>query len=289
MGQQAKDIGFIFARTNNIVSNGAATYRSLDWYRSNYPTNNSYILYSETYEYVYPAIYDQAEQRWFYKWQDDSLKYGERTTEDTIMGRVVNIKTGELLTVFALQIRYNEETNTYYLADLYDGDVSATRALTEAERSGAIEQAISHLKSISASGFTEENVDWDHVRNGAVVEHLENSVYYSNYLTPALDGYITASNIGAGRSSTVVSDLYIVDLPITGYGSINVIFAPEREYLFGFEGPREQDGSIKLDVAAIEKWMPYATGDNVPFSHLGQILDLDKNGLYRYQDEDELE
>lgn len=185
--------------------------------------SHCFIIPTRFYEKVIPAA--PTDTLMGTVWRNDMSAIWGTYPEDRIHVRMINLKTGELVTVFVLNIAYTD--GTYQIAGISGADVLETGDLTESEREYIVNDAIGYFTDASR-GPTVSVADPATAIATAAVEKVPRTYFSTLY---------DAEQEPIRQSDYVGIDTYAVNLNFDGVGVLTAYYGPTTQVLYGFNSP----------------------------------------------------
>lgn len=243
---QASDIGrvgFYLTSENNMLLTdfGPGDVKPADAW----PGCLNFYIPARYYDSLVPAT--PTETLFGAVWLDDRASIGIRTESDSIYVRAVNVDSGYLLTTFRIDIAFVD--GKYQITDVTDTEVLSTAALSEAERSTIVQDALDFLIEAGRGPAISIN-DPDRVRDSAIVEYVPCTYFSSLY---------DADQDPAIRSSYAGVDTYAVNMNVPGMGVITLYYGPFTQVMYHFESATEPDSTEKnLTLFGFDATAPFS-------------------------------
>lgn len=216
-------VGFYILRSNNLEYGDTLGVGTT----STGNTSNfvNFVIVNQTYDKLWAATY--TDYSYPVRWVDASRASGGITRSDTIYMRAVDLVSHDLLATFQVEISYNAETDTYYISDIHDSDVSTTGELSDEDRANLVSAAVNFITTSGSLSITGGEDGEDVIQEeAAVVECVPKTYFRMMYSTDMTaiysDDYIRDGNI------------YAVNIPVSGLGFVTIYYVPEEQIVYGF-------------------------------------------------------
>ena len=215
-GNPNEQYGYLL-RTNRVPLEYAVTRAAAGADPQNADYTDLAIL-GRTFDKVVPATAENSEQ-FGVRWKDNPACGGKEHDGDILYILIVRLSDGMLMGAARADIKYEQETNSYYIANFRNSDVQYTGEISAEWREELFNRAVNFLQAGSDSfslGFIRP--DWGEAKNFVVIEKLPR-VYFNKFFS------VTSRIIPAGQFKNC--DIYAVNINFAGYGYFTVYFAPE--------------------------------------------------------------
>jgi hypothetical protein len=201
-------------------------------------SESNVLIVDRTYDTLVPAIYKDPEN-YGIRWKNDPMYDGNLSTGTTLYIRAVRLFDGYLVAICRAEIVYDQATNTYRLASLYNADVRNTGELPDAERDRILNDAVDFIRNPERGPVVsyENQAYWDEALKLAKIERRPYTYF---------DVLYDKNNKVCRKGDFVNCDVYAVNVPLTGFGFVSVYYAPGLQ-LDGFNTPT-RPGSTDLDL-----------------------------------------
>ena len=219
------------------------------------------FVIQDTYDSLAPSIYID-ENDYGVGWMNDVLYDGKQQEGAIVDIRAIDLNTGGLLTICRAEIGYNTKSNTYELVSLRSADVRENGAMSEADRTILLNNAVTILENKDygpAEPLLTEDWRATAVANG-IVEKV-NTLYFDKCLSHLEE--LTFSSKLAKKYDTI----YAVSIPYPETGFMTLYFSPDApaivttaplENLVEVPLVLDESASVMMNYFARDIYYPYA-------------------------------
>lgn len=179
--------------------------------------HNNFIIANILWDDVKPADFND-EKDFGVAWYYDPLASNDKNSIVTC--RAVNLNNGKLLSIFEIEIGFNETTEKFELQSVYSVDVMETGEMDEETRSECIELAIEYLDGTNLMDSLEaQDIEWKEEARSYAIVNAVTRPYFSKLVS-------TENKTVSANKFPYCTNTYAVTMKVPILGYVTVYMAP---------------------------------------------------------------